>query len=141
MRNCAELQRNRSLSEYIMSAKPKARPTFISDQEISLSRVGRAIETFIHTEGYDGDVGGLLYEDTLDWPIWVWIDHDDRYIILKTCRAADVFANECEAMNWVNTANEQIKLVQFHIADGRIWGHHWISYADGLYIPQLIETM
>jgi hypothetical protein len=123
------------------NAKQKPQAPFISEQEISLSRVGRAIERFINTEGFDEEMGGLLYEDTLDWPIWISVDHDDQYIILKTCRVADIFANGSEAMNWVNAANEQMGLVQFHIADGRIWGRRWISYVDGLNIPKLIETM
>jgi len=123
------------------NAKPKPQPPFISEQEISLSRVGKAIEQFINTEGFDEEIGGLLFEETLDWPIWIWVDHDYRYIILKTCRVADIFANGREAMNWVNTANEQIGLVQFHIADGRIWGRHWISYVDGVNIGRVIETL
>ena len=46
-----------------------------------------------------------------------------------------------EALNWVNAANARMALVQFHIADGRIWGYHWISYIDGLNIRQLINTL
>jgi hypothetical protein len=126
-----------------MKTKPKheARPSFISEEEMTLSLLGRALEPFINTEGYDEDVGGLHFEETLDCPVWIEIDHDDRFIILKTCRVAGMFGNRQEALNWVNAANEQMGLVQFHVADGRIWGRHWISCVDGLNIPQLIETM
>ena len=96
--------------------------------------------SFIDTE-FDEEEGGLLVEDTLDWPVWIAIDPDEKLVILKSCRVADIFANWPEALTWVNAANTRMALVQFHIAAGRIWGHHWMSYVDGLNIRQLIKTL
>lgn len=96
--------------------------------------------SFIDTE-FDEDEGGLRAEDTLDWPVWIAIDPYEKLLILKTCRVADIFANWREAASWVNAANARMALVQFHIADARIWGYHWISYIDGLNIRQLIKTL
>ncbi len=68
------------------------------------------------------------------------IDPDEKLLILSTYGLADD-GDRREAESRVNAANARTGLVQFHFAQSRIWGRHWISYADSLNVRQLIKTM
>lgn len=49
--------------------------------------------------------------------------------------------NAVDALRWVNHANERLEHVQFHFAQAKVWGYHWMTYVDGLSIRQLITTL
>ena len=108
---------------------------------MTLAHVSKALCALTVDAEMDED-GELLVEETpLEWPVWIGLDRDKKLITLRTCQRCDQFGSSREALMWVNEANARMELVQFHIAEGLIWGYYWISYEGGLSIRPLINTL
>ncbi len=87
-------------------------------------------------------VGDLLVEDSaFNGLVWIEINPDRKLITFKTWDHAPPVDGQLDALRWVNGANERLELVQFHFAEGKVWGYHWMSYDDGLSIRQLVKTL
>ena len=96
--------------------KPEANFPFISEHAVTLPRLAKVLETAFMDSEVDEE-GELFVGNTLEWPVWIKIERPAKLITLETCTdAADQFDNVPEAMEWVNEANAQIGLVQFHVA-------------------------
>ena len=113
----------------------------LSEREVTLAHVSKALYALTVDAEMDED-GELLVEETpLEWPVWIGLDRDKKLITLRTCQRTDQFENWREALAWVNEANARMELVQFHIAEGLIWGYYWINYEGDLSIRPLINTL
>ena len=118
---------------------PDVTPATIADDEVTITRLSGLLEAaFIdHTIDDDGDI---YVTDGVDFPLWVQIDTDRKFLELLTWCSVD----DQQATDWVNRVNDmnREKIVsQFSYGRDAIWGHYWMTYGGGLNVRQFVKML
>ena len=117
---------------------PGLTPATLAEDEVTIARLSSLLAAAVMDHELDED-GDLYISDGLDFPAWIHIDGDRKFLMLSTyCRVEEPGA---PWLSHVNDMNSKVKVVQFCYRGDAIWGSCWISFDGGLNVRQLIKML
>ena len=123
----------------IVRLAPETPAAIIAETDITLDRLSSFLSAAVIDFRLDTD-GDLYVYDGLEFPIWIEIEADRKLLKLFTFSTIDQ-DDPGDLLARVNEMNSQITAVQFHLAEQRIWGHHWLTYDGGLNVRHFIKMI
>lgn len=112
--------------------------SFVPQGEVSLPRLCAMLDAAAmeyECKQEDGE-SNLYVRRGVDFPLWIHIDAEFRYLQLHTYVNIDArVSGQFEA---VNAVNESAALLQFHLDGTRLYGYYWMTFAYGMDSRQFI---
>lgn len=112
--------------------------SFVPEEEVSVSRLCAALDAAVmeYERQHEEDDDKLYIRRGLDFPLWVGIDAEFRFIEIHSYVIIDErITGQFEA---ANALNEELPLLQFHIDGARLYGFFWMTFAYGIDTRQFI---